>query len=249
MCANRCDLVNWRSNPESVHIFGPKLVTFSSKTKGPGEQGSVHFMGVIRNLHSRESASFCDEISGWFLGAPSLPPPLFYCWKKLAFWHYRNKERVSRGLDVRWHVPSTCLDASKRGFYIGSHSMNRPSDCLWLETQEAGRMDKMCAASGLEHQFSEEAMGGWKKEGGGDLTNDTPPKKGFWTPPLVRYVFHPPQVSVLCFSCTEIHDRADQELFWRGPTIFGRARSLVRFPPPIRYAPPISRPKICRRLF
>ena len=66
----------------------------------------------------------------------------------------------------------------------------------------------------------------------------TPLPKGFFGPPLVRYVFHPPQVSVLCFSFTKIHDRADQELFWRGPTIFGRARSLVRFPPPIRFAPP-----------
>ena len=63
------------------------------------------------------------------------------------------------------------------------------------------------------------------------------PKRGFG-PPLLRYVFHPPQVSVLCFSCTKIHDRADQKLFWRGPKIFGRARSLVRFAPPIRFAPP-----------
>ena len=78
--------------------------------------------------------------------------------------------------------------------------------------------------------------GGGKKRGVENLTNDTPPKKGFWTP-LVRYVFHPPQVSVLCFSCTKFHDRADQKLFWRGPKIFGRARSLVRFPPPIRFAP------------
>ena len=79
--------------------------------------------------------------------------------------------------------------------------------------------------------------GGGKRRGVENLTNDTPPKKGFWTP-LVRYVFHPPHVSVLCFSCTKIHDRADQKLFWRGSEIFGRARSLVRFPPPIRFAPP-----------
>ena len=63
------------------------------------------------------------------------------------------------------------------------------------------------------------------------------PKRGFG-PPLVRYVFHPPQVSVLFFSCTKVHDRADQKLFSRGPKIFGRERSLVRFPPPIRFAPP-----------
>ena len=30
-----------------------------------------------------------------------------------AFWHYKNKERLSRVLDVKWHIPSTCLDASR----------------------------------------------------------------------------------------------------------------------------------------
>ena len=79
---------------------------------------------------------------------------------------------------------------------------------------------------------------GGGKRGGWKTSRLTPlPKRGFG-PPLVRYVFHPPQVSVLCFSCTKIHDRADQKLFWRGPKIFGRARSLVRFPPPIRFATP-----------
>ena len=29
-----------------------------------------------------------------------------------AFWHYKNKERVSGGLDVKWHISSTSLDAS-----------------------------------------------------------------------------------------------------------------------------------------
>ena len=80
--------------------------------------------------------------------------------------------------------------------------------------------------------------GGVEKRGGWKTSRMTPlPKRGF-VPPLVRYVFHPPRVSVLRFSCTKIHDRADQKLFWRGPKIFGRARSLVRFPPPIRFAPP-----------
>ena len=80
--------------------------------------------------------------------------------------------------------------------------------------------------------------GGVEKGGGWKTSRMTPlPKRGFGTP-LVRYVFHPPQVSVLCFSCAKVHDRADQKLFWRGPKIFRRARSLVRFPPPIRFAPP-----------
>ena len=80
--------------------------------------------------------------------------------------------------------------------------------------------------------------GGVEKGGGWKTSRMTPlPKRGFG-PPLVWYVFHPPHVSVLCFSCTEIHDRADQKLFCRGQKNFGRARSLVRFPPPIRFAPP-----------
>ena len=77
-----------------------------------------------------------------------------------------------------------------------------------------------------------------EKGGGRKTSRRTPlPKRGFG-PPLVRYVFHPPQASELCFCCTKIHARADQKLFWRGRKIFGRARSLVRFPPPIRFAPP-----------
>ena len=27
-----------------------------------------------------------------------------------AFWHYKNKERFSRRLNVKWHISSTCLD-------------------------------------------------------------------------------------------------------------------------------------------
>ena len=85
-------------------------------------------------------------------------------------------------------------------------------------------------------RLSEDATG-VEKEGEENLTKDTPPKKGFWTPlRLVR--FHPRQVSLPCFSCERIHDRADQQLSWRGPETFGRMRSLVRFPPPVRFAPP-----------
>ena len=81
--------------------------------------------------------------------------------------------------------------------------------------------------------------GGWKKEGGGTPHEWHPSQKGALDPPSYGTFSTPPLVSVLCFSCTKkIHDRVDQKLFWRGPEIFGRARSLVRFPPPIRFAPP-----------
>ena len=32
-------------------------------------------------------------------------------WVFSAFWHYKNKERVSRGLDAKWHIPSACLES------------------------------------------------------------------------------------------------------------------------------------------
>ena len=53
-------------------------------------------------------------------------------WAIFGFWHYKNKERVSRDLDVKWHIPSTCLDAFKKWFSIGIYSMNRASEWLWL---------------------------------------------------------------------------------------------------------------------
>ena len=81
--------------------------------------------------------------------------------------------------------------------------------------------------------------GGVEKRGGWKTSRVTPlPKRGSGPPPLARYIFHPSQVSVLCFSCSKIHDRADQMLCWRSPKICGRARSLVRSPPAIRFAPP-----------
>ena len=51
-----------------------------------------------------------------------------------VFWHYKNKERLSRGLDVKWHIPSTCLDAPRKWFSTGIYSINRASEWLWLET-------------------------------------------------------------------------------------------------------------------
>ena len=53
-------------------------------------------------------------------------------WVFSAFWHYKNKERLSRGLDVKWHIPSTCLDALEKWASIGICSTNRASEWPWL---------------------------------------------------------------------------------------------------------------------
>ena len=53
-----------------------------------------------------------------------------------AFWHYKNKERLLRGLDVKWDVPSTRLAGSRKWFSTGICSISRASEWLWLETPE-----------------------------------------------------------------------------------------------------------------
>ena len=53
-----------------------------------------------------------------------------------VFWHHKNKERLSRGLDVKWHIPSTCLDAPRKWFSTGIYSINKASNWLCLETQQ-----------------------------------------------------------------------------------------------------------------
>ena len=97
---------------------------------------------------------------------------------------------------------------------------------------ESARKRRRCSSL-----FQRTPWGGGKKRGVENLTNDTPPKKEFWTP-LVRYVFHPPQVSVLCFSCTKIHDRADQKLFWGGSKNFRESAFSGTFSSPHTFCTP-----------
>ena len=67
----------------------------------------------------------------------------------------------------------------------------------WRRARRNGAL-RACVIRG--HHGGVEKRGGWK------TSRMTPlPKRGFG-PPLVRYVFHLPQVSVLCFSCTKIHN-------------------------------------------
>ena len=75
-----------------------------------------------------------------------------------------------------------------------------------------------------------------------NLTNDTPPKKGFWTP-LVRYVFHPPQVSVLCFPVQESTTEQTRSSFGGVQKFSGERVLWYVFLPPYVLHPPMSRPK------
>ena len=93
---------------------------------------------------------------------------------------------------------------------------------------------------------SEDAMGGGvEKTGGKETSRMTPlPKRGFGPPPLVQYVFHPPQVSALCFCRTKVHTTDQNRSSFGGLQKLSRERVLwyVFLPPCVLHPPPISRP-------
>ena len=39
-------------------------------------------------------------------------------------------------MDIKWHIPSPCLDASRMWFSTGISSINRTFKCLWLKTRQ-----------------------------------------------------------------------------------------------------------------
>ena len=87
-------------------------------------------------------------------------------------------------------------------------------------------------------------MGGVERRGGlENLTNDSPPKGGFG-PPLVQYVFNPPQVSALYF----LHKNPRQsrpEALWEGSKNFRKsAFSGKFFLPPYGLHPPYHGPRL-----
>ena len=88
---------------------------------------------------------------------------------------------------------------------------------------------------------SEEAMGGGKKRGVENLTNDTPPKKGFWTPPrTVR--FPPPSFASALFPVQKSATEQTRSSFGRVQEFSGERVLWYVFLPPYVLHPPISRP-------
>ena len=75
----------------------------------------------------------------WQIGVLTGKPSTFLVKNRSfsAFWHYKNKERFSKGLDVKWHIPSTCLDASRMWFSTGISSIKRTFKWLYLKTRQS----------------------------------------------------------------------------------------------------------------
>ena len=85
--------------------------------------------------------------------------------------------------------------------------------------------------------------GGVEKRGGRKTSRTTPlPKRGFG-PPLVRYVFHPPQVSVLCFPVQKSTTEQTRSSFGGVQKFSGERVLWYVFLPPYVLHPLISPPK------
>ena len=66
-----------------------------------------------------------------------------------AFWRYKNKERVSRGLDVKWHIPSLCLDASRKALDRNASGPFLESDAQ-APKQDPIKRDKLKGTNGAK---------------------------------------------------------------------------------------------------
>ena len=95
---------------------------------------------------------------------------------------------------------------------------------------------------GTQHEKAlQDAMGGWKKEGGGETSRMTPlPKKGFWTPPPLYGTFSTP-LSCSVFSVQKSTTELTRSSFG-GVKEFPGERVLwhVFLPPYVLHPPPHS---------
>ena len=87
-------------------------------------------------------------------------------------------------------------------------------------------------------------MGGVEKGGGWKTSRMTPlPKRGFGAP-LVRYVFHRPQASALCFFCTKNPRQSRPEALLEGSKKFRESAFSATFSSPHTFCtPPYHGPK------
>ena len=86
-------------------------------------------------------------------------------------------------------------------------------------------------------------MGGGKKREVENLTNDTPPKKGFWTPPrTVRFPL-PSGVSALFFLYKNPRQSRPEALLDGVQKVSGERVLWYVFPPPCVLHPPYHGPR------
>ena len=93
------------------------------------------------NFHACAGGYMREMGAMWQIGILTGKPCIF--WSKIGpfrrFGTTKNEERLSRGLDVKPHIPATGLGASRKWFSTGIYIINRA---------------KMCKASKLERPFT-----------------------------------------------------------------------------------------------
>ena len=127
---------------------------------------------------------------------------------------------------------------------------NSNSDAQTLENATRGNFTKSSPRT-FSRRLIRGRHGGVEKGGGWKTSRMTPlPKRGFG-PPLVRYVFHPPQASVLCFPVQKSTTEQTRSSFGGVQKFSGERVLWYVFLPPYVLHPPISRPKLksspCRK--
>ena len=109
-----------------------------------------------------------------------------------------------------------------------------------------GKAENSYRSDFCDLQFQRTPWGGGKRRGEENLTNDTPPKKGFWTP-FVRYVFPPPSGVSALFFLFKIARQSRPEALLEGSKNFRESAFSGTFSSPHTFLhPPISRPNNLR---
>ena len=120
--------------------------------------------------------------------------------------------------------------------------MHNPSERALV--QLSATSVKLPHASAVFWEFFQRMPWRGRKRRGVETSRMTPLPIRAFGPPSYGTFFTPLgcQCSVFPVQESTTEQTSHQKLFWRGPKIFGRARSLVRYPPPYVLHPPISRP-------
>ena len=127
-------------------LLGPLVLATEARTKKQGKKDPPK-----EKVPEHPPPPYMCEIGTmWQIGVLTGKPCTFLVQNGSfsTLWHYKNKERFLKGSDVKCHIPSTCLDASKEGFSTVICSINRVSEWLWLENPtNPSKMAKMCPVS------------------------------------------------------------------------------------------------------
>ena len=135
-----------------------------------------------------------DAMGGWKKEGGGKPPGTEVSRPESRALRARNPKRVRKESE-RVSRPGGPQSPQRVRHGVRKESKNAASDSFWTLFGLRGALfgDSAVGLPGAGHPFglfSRTPWGGGKKRGVENLTNDTPPKKGFWTPP--RTVRFPP---------------------------------------------------------